>query len=370
MLVSVVTGPFILPPVMGFGKSVWVLPWFFVLSCGFAVTPENPTYRCKRANLILSSTYRRSTNRSTTNLYTDFTTFLVTLEDHRLVSQFSWVNISGTEPERKLAVSQVEKLGELASKFSCNDSFFLEVQIAGMTGLVTMHVDSSFAVADVGSTTVEFKEGIDADTILSYANSRNLTTFLASSAAILPKWRETCEKAVQLDTIDSVNVTLLYHSNTSTFQCTLVSRAPVPHDISFRCAGLGGSTIEEEAVTGGEKCRENAFWSESRCNVSSVECIVTSQRGWQIVKRVRTDEDFSAITTRPEDLFTAASSHTSNSVASVTISIVVILCALGFLIFAWCKYKSAVRPLNDLGRLMRQGMERLHVNGYARTSPC
>lgn len=262
------------------------------------------------------------------------------------------------EPERQLATSQAMLLRELISKFPAADRISLDYRIAGVTALVMLDADDKTATVQVGETTVEESKGIDSETALQYGNNRNLTTFLRSSSTVLSRWRRICEDTYRRDTMNRTTVTLRYNSSTSEFTCYVRTPIPVDHEISYSYIAVDGRQKKDDIVSERVGDTRIAMWEGEDCNLTTAKCIVRSYAGWSLAAGLNI-EDSPGIVAR-----------TASGGADVAVSVVAASIFLGLLAFLWYRYRSAVRPLNDLLGLLREGGERLRANGYARGSPC
>lgn len=344
----------VIPP----GMFAWILV-YALSSCGISdVATVSPTDRCAEADFYMSSDYNRGKNRSETEIYFGALIPYVTLQGDQLVTSYPWMNVSDMELERRLATSQAALLQGLVSKFSTASRIFLDYRIAGVTALVIIRADDKMSVTQAGQSTSEELKGIDSATASYYANNQNLTAFLQSSSAVFSRWKRICEDTVRRDTINTTTMTLRYNSSTSEFTCYVQTPIPVDHEISYRCISENGKTKTDDIMSDRIADTRIAIWEDYECNLTTARCIVRSYSGWTMETGISI-EDLPKIV-----------AQTASGGANVAISVVVILCALGCLFFTCYKYRSIMSPVNDLNGLMREGRERWHAHGCARTFPC
>lgn len=270
--------------VMAFWKSVWIL--VCVLSfCKSSMTVKKSAKICNVADLILRSTYNRPKNYSLTSLRTDYTSSLVTLSGDRLVTPYSWINVSVMEPERQVAVTLASMLTDLVSAFPENDTASIRYRVVGTVGLITFMIDSVYTNVFVGFSSMGDLDHMDARIRSVYEKNRNRTTFIGSAFNVTKRWRKICNDTLQRDTSDGVNVTFIYHSSTSTFECRVNKSVPVDYPLTMTCVGSGESdhAVIKDVDDGDGQI---ISWSDPNCNISTANCVLTSYNDWKTVTSV------------------------------------------------------------------------------------
>lgn len=258
-----------------------------ILLCGFLSVVESAAVvggaeaKCDEASFLVFSAYDRTSNRSLTDLRTDYTLYLVTLMDGQLVTPYEWINVSAMGPESRLAAFQRAVLADLISRFPGNETISVEFRIADTAGLVTVRVDSSYAMLYMDSSPDTVASGIEEGVVKPYVGNESVAEFKKAQSEVLARWRQACKDAARMDTGESVNVTFLYRVNSSTFECSVTTEAPMEHAISLRCVGLDGSAITDIGPSGGSY-EQTAIWVDPECRVAGAKCIVDSQGGWRV----------------------------------------------------------------------------------------
>lgn len=345
---------------MGFRGCLRILISIFVLSWDCTVTASVAAERCNRwSKLQLLSDYYRSENVSMTGFYFQYDAPFVLLEGDRLTTPYSWIDVSVMEPERQLAVSQKAMLKYVVSKFPKGRKISVDYMISNGSALVKIRVDLMYAFIQAGQSTVDASDGIDAQTASFCATDGNLTEFLRSSSAVMSRWLDVCADTLRRDTINSINVTLLYHSNVPIFRCSTSSAIPVDHEIAFTCVGRDGKKRTDNAISMRIVDGETATWAYGGCNLPTAKCIVYSENGWAKEVGIRYEEE--NLTVLP---------HTSNTGTKIAMSLFVVSVALAILAFLWHRYRPAMTHLNDTSGLTQEGRERLHGHGRTTGYPC
>ncbi|AAF99159.1 pr70.3 [rat cytomegalovirus strain Maastricht] len=258
-----------------------------ILLCGLLCVVEagaavgGAEAKCAEASFLVFSAYDRASNRSLTDLRTDYTLYLVTLMDDQLVTPYEWINVSAMEPERRLAAFQRTVLADLISRFPGNETISVEFRIADTAGLITVRVDSSYAMLYMDSSPGTVASGIEEGVVRPYAGNESVVEFKKAQSAVLERWRQACRDAARMDTGESMNVTFLYRANVSTFECSVTTEAPMEHAISLRCVGRDGSAITDVGPSGGSY-EQTAVWVDPECGIADAKCIVDSQDGWRV----------------------------------------------------------------------------------------
>lgn len=317
--------------VMKFGRGDPIL--VCVLSfLGAVAASEASVAKCEEANFVMTSAYNRMTGHYLTDLRTDYTLNLVSLIEGELVTPYSWINVSEMEPEWRLALFQRAMVTELSSKFPGNKTISVEYRVAQVTGLITIRVDSSYAMFYMDSSSVEVTVGIDADVVKHYVGDKNFTTFGGSQSAVLSRWHRICEDTAKMDTGEDVNVTFVYYVNGSMFECSVIAQAPMAHSVSLSCVGHDGSPLADAGPNDVGVYEQTVLWTDHQCRVATAKCIVNSQSGWRIEVEVDIVGDSRA-----------GAAHVSDIGTHVVVAFFFIVLVLGLLLTGWHWYKSSAR---------------------------
>lgn len=330
---------------------VCVVFWYWNVTC------DGTSDVCETTELVLAGYYGRGVNETTVIAKTLSTMTLTTLVGDKLISRYPWINMSDSEPERKLALSQIESLTKMAFAYPLNDSFTLFYTVSDSSSAIVLEIDSVVLTFDENLTSSMTNVDVDVDVeqFKPYVGKENFTLFLQSKEIVLKRWCNICKEVAKRDNADDANVTFLYRSDTSAFECLVDKSVPVYYALSLEC---DGSDMQRRIprVSVGNMTRQAMSWKDPQCEVSTAKCVVASQNGWE--KKV----DVTVIST---DVIGASGRAAANRVGAVVGAVVVVF-VLGFVLVALFRYEGTRGPIKGIRDLVRERVGCVYLTVWAR----
>lgn len=321
--------------------------------CMWSAVYGRSTEHCGHSRFYLFAEHDKRGNTTTVGLRTYHTTTLAVVEDGRLVPLYPWISVSDAEPELTLARDQLRYLLRLADAFPNIHHVSIEYSVGNESDatLLTMGANSVLFNGNTSCRDFAKTKTISAEQVRSFAGLEEFGTFLRSRSSVLKRWRAVCERVFEREVFGDVDMTFVYHPASSTLECTVRIRSPVSYYLTLRCDKKDKQVAVPWSVPHKDFKGDTLTWKNSPCNISGVQCVFGT-------------EDWS------KDMFPSiADEYSSAPEAGVVASIVAVPVVSILVLFLCYRYRTSVRPLNDMFTLVR-GRRRTFESGYVGGSPC
>lgn len=262
------------------GRGVWISVCAFLAFCFVCVLCDKCLDGCDDDRIYLLAWYDRDKNETSIVLRTSAMTALAMFETDRAILQYPWINVSDTEVEQKVARSQRKSLMSLVDAFPNNNSFRLVYGLDRETMDVLVKIDSGYVRFADSRSRVSVGGGIDVAKVMPYAGEETMTMFAQSRDAVLDKWQNVCKEACTRNASEDTHVTFVYHSNSSTFECSFAYEVPLVHWVRADCVGSGGSGYKWD-VRARHPRLALFVWKDPKCEVSTAKCVIECDAGWK-----------------------------------------------------------------------------------------
>lgn len=309
----------------------------YVCGCFWLSAIVNGRDVCRDAVFTQYAKYDRTTNWTSVCVKTGYMRCFARLDGGSLVKMYPWVNVSDIEPEQTLARVQLAMLAEMVPAFPNKETVSIEIKISDDCVTVGLNVDYGYVVWKLNDSqallakTLRFKES----ELKPYMKIEKFTTFLRVSETVLGRWRQACHTAMELSKPASVNVTFIYHADTSVYECFMTTPTATRFYFGLRCDIY---PMEWQVVEWPDEERlvQRIRWKSPTCRPIAANCTVWPADGaWYIVARAQirgeTPKNISAVTV-PE-----FGSGIGVAVAFVT--------TVGLLMCIFCEHRSCARTV-------------------------